>query len=380
MISAKYNKFRTAVRNKLHIFKKGKKITEDKLDQFTESLMADRSFDLDGKIYCRDGFAYINRIGKGLFQLVAFQVNSFGKDIFTDSITRFVTPLLLTVRIHSKHMVFQHSFKELLISIEEYYLGRHYCGSKGPLCIRDKFNDFAQKLFKNPESAPMPLQQLVYKLINSNYICHHIAETTGYAFGALHNYALHKDEISFMSSGSSLNEARKILRIDIVSDFSGRKVTSRFKVPRYEKITGEVSKFAEEFDVLEWEVFIEGEREKFLLPSGYQKAQLRKFSKGVNVVTSQHMIEFILDDYYKLINIFVTASTFQTLEYLSRAMVAKREKHLDEFSAYMKTATFCMGYYPDRDLEGVLNKKIEQFPEFKKEFFYSMFFRPPVLK
>ena len=51
-----------------------------------------------------------------------------------------------------------------------------------------------------------------------------------------------------------------------------------------------------------------------------------------------------------------------------------------EIDAYMKTATFCMGYFPERDLDSVLNKKIEQFPEFRKEYFYSTFFRPPVLK
>lgn len=52
----------------------------------------------------------------------------------------------------------------------------------------------------------------------------------------------------------------------------------------------------------------------------------------------------------------------------------------DPIGLYMKTATFCMGYFPERDLDSVLNKKIEQFPEFRKEFFYSTFFRPPVLR
>lgn len=380
MVSSKYKKFRTAVKRKLTLFKKGKRITEEQLDQFTESLMADRSFDLDGKIYCRDGFAFINKIESGVFQIVAFQINSFGTGIFSDSITRFVTPILLKVKLHNKHQIMRQDVRDSLLSIEEYYLGKLYCGSKGPLCTRDKFNDFCQKLFKTPDNSPITVHQLLYDLINANYLCHHIAETTAYAIGALHKYYLRNDDICFMSSGSSLNEARRLLQVDIISDFSGREIANRFKVPNYAKITEGDSEFAEEYNVLEWEVSIDGQAEKFLLPSGYQKAQLRKYSNSVNVVTTQHMIDFILQDYFKLINVYVITSTYQTLEYLSRAMVARREKRMDEFSDYMKTATFCMGYFPERDLDSVLNKKIEQFPEFRKEFFYSTFFRPPALK
>ncbi|MBP7864305.1 MAG: hypothetical protein KA419_00035 [Acidobacteria bacterium] len=379
MAFAKFRKFKAAVKKSLPVFGKGERILPEQLDRFTEQLMADRSFDSDGKVYCRDGFACVNRIGRGLYQAVAVQINSFGKGVFSDSITRFVTPILMTVRFHNRFSLLRGDFPDCVLSVEEYYLGRHYCGSKGPLCNRDHFQDYAQELFRVPDNAPMAIQQLVYQLMNANYLCHHIAETTAYAFGAFHNHALHKDRMCFMSSGSSYDEARRQLRIDIVSDFSGRKVTSRFTVPQYGKITEGETEFAEPYDVLEWEVGIEGQKERFLLPSGYQKAQLRKF-QGCNVVTSQHMIEYILQDFFKLINIFVTAGTYQTLEYISRAMVARREKHIDAFSAYMKTATFCQGYYPDRDLDGVINRKTDQFPEFKKEFFYSMFFRPPVLK
>lgn len=379
MAFVKYGKFKAAVKKSLPMLGKGERINPDQLDRFTGQLMADRSFDSGGKIYCRDGFAHIRRLDRGLYQGVALQINSFGEGVFSDTITRFVTPVLMTVRFHNRLQLLRGDFRDCLLSIEEFYLGRDYCGSKGPLCDRDRFQDYSRKLFTTPGNSPMAVQQLVYHLMNANYLCHHIAETAAYAFGAFHNFALHKDENCFLSAGSAYDEARRRLRVDIVSDFSGRKVTSRFSVPQYGKITEGDAEFAEPYDVLEWEVGIEGQKERFLLPSGYQKAQLRKF-QGCNVVTSQHMIEYILEDFFKLINIFVTAGTYQTLEYVSRAMVARKEQHLDAFSAYMKTATFCQGYYPDRDLDGVINRKSDQFPEFRKEFFYSMFFRPPVLK
>ncbi len=380
MISTKYTMFRKAVKKGLSGIKKGTRITGEQLDALSENLIADRSFDVENRVYCRDSFVYLNKIGKNLVQIVAFQMNSFGRGIFSDSITRLCTPILLTVRAHGRHYYLRHEVKESHLSIDEFYLGRHFCGSKGPLCARDRFDECARKLFMDPDNTSSVPQQIVYRLMNANYLCHHIAETVGYAFGALHNYWLHRQELCCMSSGSSYNEGRRTLRVDIISDFSGRKITSMFKVPHYEKITEDANRFTEEYDVLEWEIIINGEKERFLLPSGYQKAQLRNCSRDTNVVTSQHMIEFILEHYFKLINTFVTASTYQTLEYISRAMIARREQKLDAFSAYMKTATFCAGYNPERDFESVINKKAGQFQEFKQEFYYSMFFRPPVLK
>jgi len=380
MISTKYNMFRKAVKKRLVSFRKGTRITGEQLDTLSESLMADRSFDSEDRVYCRDSFVYLNKIAKNLVQIVAFQINSFGRGIFSDSITRFCTPILLTVRAHGKHYFLRHDVRESHLSIDEFYLGKHYCGSKGPLCARDRFNTGAQKLFIDPGSAGIVPQQIVYRLMNANYLCHHIAETTGYAFGALHNYWLHKHELCSMSSGSSYHEKQNTLRVDIISDFSGSRISSTFKVPHYHRITGDVVGFTEEYDVLEWETTINGEKEKFLLPSGYQKAQLKKCSKDTNVITSQHMIEFVLEHYFKLINVFVIASTYQTLEYISRAMIAKREQNLEAYSAYMKTATFCAGYCPERDIDSVIAKKAGQFNEFNQEYYYSMFFRPPVLK
>ncbi|MHC9539570.1 MAG: hypothetical protein AB9903_08620 [Vulcanimicrobiota bacterium] len=380
MISAKYNAFRQSVKKNLGIFKKHRKITEEQLDQFTERILADHSYDVAGKVYCRDCFAYVHRIEKGVGQLVAMQINSFGEGVFNESITRFCTPILMTVRAHDRHRYLLRDLRNALISIDEFYLGKHYCGSKGPLCNRDAFIEPARKIFGDPQDMNIIPHKLVYKLMNANYLCHHIAETAACAFGALHNFWQHGNELSCMSSGSAYNEKRKILHIDVICDYSGKKVTNRFSVPNYQKVTEDVNRFSEEYGLLEWDVIIDGEKEKFILPSGYQKAQLRKYSHDINIVTSQHLIEFILEDYFKLINIFVIASTYQTLEYLSRAMIARREKQMDEFSAYMKTSTFCMGYCPDRDLEGLLKKKEERFPDFKKEFAYSMFFRPPVLK
>lgn len=380
MISAKYDAFRKSVKKNLRIFKNRKKITEEQFDQFTGNLLADHSYDVVGKVYCRDCFAYVHRLEKGLGQLVAIQINSFGEGVFNESITRFCTPILMTVKAHDRHRYLLRDLKNALISIDEYYIGRHYSGSKGPLCDRDIFSGHAQKIFRDPQDMNIIPHKLVYKLINANYLCHHITETTSYTFGALHNFWKNGSELSFMSSGSSYNEKRKTLHLDIICDFSGKKVTNRFLIPNYKKVAEDVQSFSEEYGILEWDVIIDGEKEKFLLPSGYQKAQLRKYSHDTNIVTSQHLIEYILEDYYRLINIFVITSTFQTIEYLSRAMIARREKKIDEFSAYMKTATFCMGYYPDRDLESLMKKKEERFPDFKKEFAYSMFFRPPVIK
>ncbi|MFH1454132.1 MAG: hypothetical protein ABIH00_09185 [Armatimonadota bacterium] len=380
MITRKYNKFRLAVKKHLKSFKKGVKITEEKFDKFINKILTDKSFDIDGKIYCRDGFAFVNKIDKELFQVVAFQINSFGAGIFDKSIKRLCTPILLTVRLRGKYRYTNSDLKDIWVSIEEFYLGKYFSGSKGPLCKREKFNKLAQEVFIDPKKLHFSLQDLVYRLMTTNYLCHHIAETTSYAFGALYLYWKMDKEMCFLSSASSFNNTKSTLYIDIIDDFWGRKMSSTFKIPHYEKITTKVEKFHEKFDVLEWQIKCLDETETFLIPVGYQKAQLKKFHhKDVNVITSQHIIEHILVDYYKRFNMFVVASTFQTLEYLSRAMIAKKEGHTEEFLAYMKTATFCMGYYPERNFEELLDKKADRYYDFKKEFAHSIFFKPPVL-
>ncbi len=99
----------------------------------------------------------------------------------------------------------------------------------------------------------------------------------------------------------------------------------------------------------------------------------------MNVITSQHIIEHVLTAYYKRKNAFVVASTFQTLEYLSRAFIAKTEGRDEEFSNFLENASSCMGYYPERNFKEFCEKTGSKYPAFESEYSHTMFFRPPVL-
>jgi hypothetical protein len=103
------------------------------------------------------------------------------------------------------------------------------------------------------------------------------------------------------------------------------------------------------------------------------------FGENVRVVTTQHIIEHVLADYYKRRNSFVVANTFQVLEHLSRGLMARRDGNKDEGAKFIREASSCKGQYPEMDLNKVIDKEDEKYPVFASEFSYGMFFRPPVI-
>jgi len=378
MLAKKYNSLQREVKKYLKV-KKGKKMTESEFDSFIKKILSCKSLEESKKVYCRDGFVYVNKLDNHTYQLICFQINSFGDGIFDKKVVKLCTPILLTVTVHGSHYYLDHSLKDACISIDDFYLGKHFTGSKGKLCDRDQFNKFARELFLSESTVYSFNHQIIYHLMNANYLCHHIAEVVGYAFGALDTYWKHDKKMFFMSSGSFFNQSTDKLFIDIIDNFSSEKMNGYFQVPHYAKLMKDPKKFREEFDTLTWEVRFRGEMETFCLPIGYQKISKKMFHKNVNVITSQHIIEQVLTEYYKRKNAFVVASTFQTLEYLSRAFVAKKEGRHAECNDFVKAVSSCLGHYPERDFEKFYQEKEAKYVRFVSDYSHSVFFRPPVL-
>ena len=381
MLSKKYNNFQREVKKHIKPLKKKKKITQAEFDGFIKKIVSNKSLDLSGKIYCRDGAAYIHKIDNRTFQILCFQANSFGAGIFGKSLVKLCTPIMLTVTAHGTHRHLQHSLKDASISIDEFYLGKNFSGSKGSLCDRGKFNSYAKMLFLSKTTGVHSFNHnIVYHLMNANYLCHHIAEVMGYAFGALDIYWEQKKNMFFLTSGSWFNQNKDKLYLNIIENFSGDKMSEHFQVPHYAKLIEDAEKFKEEYDNLLCSISYKKEMETFYLPIGYQKIRGKRFNKNINVITSQHILEHLLADYYKRKNTFVVANTFQTLEYLSRALIAKTEGKDREFSSFMSTVTSCMGYYPERDFKEFYERKEAKYPSFASEYSHTMFFRAPILK
>ena len=378
MLAKKYSSFQREVKKHIKNFKK-RKIQESEFDEFIRNILLNEALDIDGKVYCRDGSVFIHKIDNHAFQIMSFQINSFGGGIFDDSIVKLCTPILLTIKVHGAHQYLNHSLKDTCISIDEFYLGKGFSGSKGALCDRNKFNSYAKTLFLSESNSYSFNHQIIYQLMNANHLCHHIAEVMGYAFGALDMYWSHGKNLFFLSAGSWFNQGKDKLYVDIIENFSSEKMRGYFEVPHYARLAEDIEKFKEEFDTLLWEISYRNEIETFYLPIGYQKVQKKMFNKNVNVITSQHIIEHLLMEYYKRKNTFVVANTFQTLEYLSRALIAKTEGKDEGFSNYMRTVTSCMGYYPEREFEEVFKKKKAKYPVFISEYSHTMFFRATVL-
>ncbi|OEU78542.1 MAG: hypothetical protein BA872_00590 [Desulfobacterales bacterium C00003060] len=378
MLEKKFSHFRREVEKHIRHLRK-KKIEESEFDEFVENILSNNTLDVSGKGYCRDGFAFVNEIDHSAFQVACFQINSFGAGVFGDSIVKLCTPILVTIKVHGTHRYLNHSLKNTCISIDNVYIGKSYSGSKGALCDRDNFNSYAKILFLSEPNSYSFKHQIVYQLINANYLCHHIAEVMGYAFGALDVYWTHQKNLLCLSAGCWLNQRKDKLHIDIIEDFSSEKMRGHFEVPHYAKLIEDIERFKEEYDILLWEVTYRNEIETFHLPGGYQKVQKKRFNKNVNVITSQHIIEHVLTAYYKRKNAFVVASTFQTLEYLSRAFIAKTEGRDEEFSNFLENASSCMGYYPERNFKEFCEKTGSKYPAFESEYSHTMFFRPPVL-
>lgn len=380
MLTKKYNAFRREVKKDLKLIKKKKKkIKEAEFDRFIKKVLSNKALDLSDKVYCRDGFAYIHEIDHHTCQIAAFQINTFGVGYLGDSIVKLCTPILLTIKIHGGYRHADQSLKDTSVSIEDFYLGKYFTGSKGELCDRDKFTEYARMLFISERKVSPYNYEILYQLMKSNYICHHIAEVMGYAFGALDIFWTHGIDHCFLSSGSFFNNKMDKLNIDIIDNFSSEKMRGFFQIPHYAKLGEDLKKFREEHDNMLWEVTYGDEVETFYLPVGYQKIRRKMFNKDVHVVTTQHIIEHILTAYYKRKNAFVVANTFQTLEYLSRAFIAKSEGKKDESGAFVKSVSTCLGHYPERDFLEFYEKQKAKYPKFISEFSHTMFFRPPIL-
>jgi len=140
MFTKKYSSLQRVVKKHIRGFNKKKKITQGEFDDFVNKILSDKTLDVEDKIYCRDGFAFVNKLKDNCFQILCFQVNSFGAGIFSESIKKLCTPIMLTVTVHGPHHYLEHNLKDSCISIDDFYLGKNYSGSKGKLCKRDKFN------------------------------------------------------------------------------------------------------------------------------------------------------------------------------------------------------------------------------------------------
>jgi hypothetical protein len=379
MFAEKYNRFKRFVRSQVPATGK-KPVSEKAFDQFIATILANDTLDVPGKIYCRDGFAFVKELDQHTFQILAFQINSFGEGAFGDKIKKLCTPLMITIKTHSTHFYSGHTLRDTNITFEDFYLGKQYSGSKGPLCDRETILNYSRELFVKNQANTSYRHGIIYKLIQANFICHHIAETLSYALGALDLFWYTRKNNVFLVSGSYYIENRRKLKIEIFDNFSYESMRCLFEIPSYAKIdSNNISKFHEEYNLMQWEVRYKREIENFYLPAGFQKIDKKRFNKAVNVITTQHIVEYILKTYYTRMNTHVVTNTFQTLEYLSRAILAKIEGRSDEGTDFLKKASSCIGHYPDRDMKKIREKQIEKFPMFTGDYVHSMFFRPPVI-
>jgi hypothetical protein len=379
MFQEKYKNFQRFVRSQVPVIGK-KPVSEEAFDQFIATVLANDSLDIPDKIYCRDGFAYVKEIDRHTYQILAFQINTFGAGAFGDKIKKLCTPLMITIKTHSTHFYSGHTLKDTNITFEDFYLGRQYSGSKGPLCDREIILNYCRELFVKHQVHTSYRHGIIYKLISSNFICHHIAETLSYALGALDLFWYTRKNSAYIVSGSYYIENRRKLKIEIFDNFSYETMKSSFDVPSYAKIeSNDIRKFSEEYNLMQWEVKYKREVENFYLPAGFQKIDKKKFNKAANVITTQHIVEYLLKTYYNRMNTHMVSSTFQTLEYLSRAILAKIEGRSDEGTDFLKMASSCIGHYPDRDMKKIWDKQVEKFPLFTGDYVHSMFFRPPVI-
>lgn len=378
MIVQKYKDFQRFVRSQVPK-NSNKPITEKMFDDFVSSILENKALDLQDKAYCRDGFAYIKELNRRTYQILAFQINTFGKGAFGDDILKLCTPILITVKTHSAHFYSGHTLKDTNLSFESFYLGKNYKGSKGELCDRERITRNIRELFINNQLNYSYRHEIVYKLINTNLICHHVAETLSYALGALDLFWYTKKNNVYLVSASTYLEKQKKLKIEILDNFSYERMKCIFDIPQYALINGHPERFREHYNLMQWEVLYKRERENFYLPAGYQKINRMRYNKAANVITTQHIVEYILNTYFKRMNPHVVTNTYQTLEYLSRVVLAKKEGRHELGMEFLKHASSCMGHYPDRDFEDLWQSKEKKYPMFISDYIHSMFFRPPVV-
>jgi hypothetical protein len=356
-----------------------KKITYETFDTFIDQIFSVSALDLPDRIYCRDGFTYVNEIDYSTFQILTFQINAFGKGAFGDDVKKLCTPVLLTIKTHGNHRQATHSLADTSISIEDFYLGKNYCGSMGEKCKRDKITQYTKDIFLAQPSGYSYNHQIIYQLINTNYICHHVAETLSYAFSALDMYWINRQTEFVMVSASNFNESMHKMKIEIIENFSGDRMRNFFDIPHYVKLMENISKFKEEYGQMLWEVTYKQDIETFYLPVGFQKTGGKRFHKNINVITSQHILDNILKSYYRRKNSHVVSNTYQTLEFLSRGILAKMDGLDDTCREFLKYSSTCMGHYPEREFSEVLQKMKDKYHLFQSDFAHTNFFRPPVL-
>lgn len=356
-----------------------RKIGERDFDEFVNQILSNDILDLPDRIYCRDGFAYVNEIDFDTFQILAFQINTFAKGAFADTIKKTCAPILLTVKTCGSHRQAEHSLADTNISIESFYLGKNYCGSMGEKCNMQKIDDNARSIYLSGPEGLSYNHQVVYQLINTNYICHHVAETMSYAFSALNLYWATKQNHSFMVSASHFYDNKHKLAVEIIENFSGERMRNFFDIPHYARLIEDISKFKENYGTMLWEVSFKNDVESYYVPVGFQKIGSKRFKKNVNIITTQHIIDHVLNSYYRRKNSHIVSNTYQALEFLSRGIMAKIEGKDDEGRNFLKSVSSCMGHYPERDFKEVLQKMKERYHMFQNEFAHTNFFRPPVL-
>jgi len=287
---------------------------------------------------------------------------------------------MITIKTHSTHFYSGHTLKDTNITFEDFYLGRQYSGSKGPLCDRETILNYSRELFVRHQVHTSYRPGIIYKLIQANFICHHVAETLSYALGALDLFWYTRKSSVYMVSGSYYIENRRKLKIEILDNFSFERMRCYFEIPSYAKIeSSNISQFSEEYNLMHWVVNYKREIENFYLPAGFQKIDKKTFKKAANVITTQHIVEYILKTYYNRMNTHMVTNTFQTLEYLSRGILAKIEGRTVEGTDFLKMASSCIGHYPERDMQKLWQRGVEKFPLFTGDYVHSMFFRPPVI-
>jgi hypothetical protein len=219
MFLEKYKKFQRYVHSQIPVTGT-KPVSEEAFDQFIATILANDSLDVPGKIHCRDGFSFVKEIDKHTCQIIAFQIITFGEGAFGDKIKKLCTPLLITVKTHSTHFYYGHTLKDTNLTFEDFYMGRQYSGSKGPLCDREKILDYSRKLFVEQQLHTSYRHVIIYKLIQANFICHHVAETLSYVLGALDLFWYTRNRSVYLVSGSYYIEKRRRLKIEILDNFS----------------------------------------------------------------------------------------------------------------------------------------------------------------
>ncbi len=378
MLAKKFNNLQHEVTAYLESHKKNK-FEEADFDAFVDHIMSNNTFDLTDRIYSRDGFVYINEINYSTYQLLAFQINTFAKGAFSDTIKKLCTPIMLTVKTHGSHRQAEHSLADTSITVEDFYLGKNYCGSMGEKCDRQIISDHTKSIYISGATGNSYNHQIIYQLINTNYICHHVAETMSYALVALDLYWVRKQRHYYMVSASHFYDNKHKLALEIIENFSGEKMRNYFDIPHYAKLIEDIGKFKEDYGLMLWEVDFKKDVESFYLPVGFQRIGSKRFRKNVNFITSQHILDHVLISYYRRKNSHVVSNTFQTLEFLSRAIIAKIEGKDDKGRDFLKSASSCMGHYPERNFNEVLQKMKERYHIFQNDFAHTNFFRPPVL-